>query len=125
MRLFRRATAPQAASTRRGHPDGRIELKLQRIAGLRAAITRQEAVITEMRSQLAAARDEQDRAARKLRDSGYGDRRDDFKVNMAAQDARRSTALTAITDTERVITAMQETIATLAAELSDDDLAFL
>lgn len=125
MGLFRRVPAPQPAETRRTHPDGRTELRLQRIAGLRAAVTRQEAVITEMRLQLAAARDEQDRAARKLRGSRSIDRRDDFKVSMAAQDSRRSTALTAISEAEKAITALQETIAALAAELSDDDLAFL
>jgi hypothetical protein len=113
------------ALERRPHPDGRIELALQRIIGCQRAIARYELLVKEYRDQMTSISDEQDQAGSQLRGSAAGSRLKDFEADMAAQARRMEAARAGITGAEEAITAQYDEIAKLADGLSDTDLAYL
>lgn len=109
----------------RHHPDPRTEARLQQIYSLRAAIIRQEQVIGEFVKQMAAARDQQDKASGSLRGSTLSNRVPVFDSSMKAQAARIAAAQAGLERAEAFIASCSATIAELAAGITDDDLSYL
>jgi hypothetical protein len=111
---------------RKPHPDGRIELKLQRVASLQQAVQRQVALVKDYRLQMVSARDEQENHGHRLRNSNEGQpAREAYQLGMAEQEKRMAMAQAGIATAEETIEALHEQIAKLTAELSDSDLAWL
>lgn len=111
---------------RKPHPDGRIELQLQRIIGCQEAISRQEHLITDYRHMMLNASSTQDEGAAKLRvNPGWNGAQAAFDKTMQVQQARIEQAMAGIATAEGIIEAQRDRLAKLSAEMSDTDLAYL